>query len=178
MLMEAKHQIVNMIVFTRQKARREDGYNLSLPAVKNADADSRSSQTQCFTCHTARKQLVFILIEAPVGVFQVASSKNNLVTLHSTRQPSGGQRDGVKGGRNSNTLLHHHHQPNTISLPKTLPLVSVAWHGPTDETGHVCFTFWHTVVCVLVTPFSKNSKEKFDIWWNGKWGSIPLWDQC
>lgn len=45
--------------------------------------------------HTAREQLLFILNEAPLGVFQVTPSKNNRVTLHSIRQPSGVQRDGV-----------------------------------------------------------------------------------
>lgn len=76
---------------------------LSFPAIKKKKQiphrrELRVKPNSDFTCHTAREQLVFILNEAPVGVFQEASSKNNPVTLHSDWQPSGGHRDGVIGG--------------------------------------------------------------------------------
>lgn len=109
----------------------------------------RLEQNSGQTCHTAREQLVFILNEASVGVFQVASSKNNPVTLHSNWQPSGGQRDGVGlgwGGRNSNTLHHHHHrrQHQHQHQPPQTCLHLCQWHGMDGPTrGNMCD--WLTV---------------------------------
>ena len=95
----------------------------------------RSEQNSGQTCHTAREQLVFILNEASVGVFQVASSKNSPVTLHSNWQPSAGQRDGVWGGRNSNTLHHHQHQHQHQPPKHASACVSdMAWTARREET--------------------------------------------
>lgn len=78
---------------------------------KNCQHKLRVEPNLGFTCHTVQEQFVFILNEAPVGVFQTALSKNNPVTLHSNWQPSGGQRDGVEGGGNTPPPTPPRHQP-------------------------------------------------------------------
>lgn len=80
-------------------------------------------------------------------------SKNNRVTLHSIRQPSGVQRDGVGlgwaglgavgwGGGNNNSL-YQQHRSNNNGLLNTPALVSVTCIGQTEEKKH-------NVVCVLI----------------------------
>lgn len=115
-----------------------------MPRKSQVRLEQKSGQT----CHTAREQLVFILNEASVGVFQVASSKNSPVTLHSNWQPSGGQRDGV--GLGGKKQQHPPPPPPTPTPtpptpPNMPPLVSVTWHGRPDERKHV----WLTHPCLF-----------------------------
>lgn len=51
-----------------------------------------------------QQQLLFILNEAPVGLFQAGCSKNRRVTLRSDWWPSGG-----RGGRNTIDDPSKHH---------------------------------------------------------------------
>lgn len=84
-------------------------------------------------------------------------SKNNRVTLHSIRQPSGVQRDGVGlvwvqlgGVGGNNNSLYQQHRSNNNGLLNTPAHVSVACTGQTDEKKH-------NVVCVLIDASSRES---------------------
>lgn len=81
-------------------------------------------------------------------------SKNNRVTLHSIRQPSGVQRDGVGlgwgglgevewSGVGGNNSLYQQHRSHNNGLLNTPAHVSAICTGQTDEKKH-------NVVCVLI----------------------------
>ena len=139
----AKHWMVEMMV---SRGRKQETATTCLVS-KERGSKLWDEPKSCFTCHTAREQLVFILNEAPVGVFQAASPKNNLVTQ--TFRPGSHQedrRDGVKEGRHSNSL----HQPPTHASSH---VSDMAW---TDRWGGTRVSHMLTL-CFLFTGCLKES---------------------
>ncbi len=134
-LKAANHWIVEIILL---RGRKQETAWTCL-CRKKCQHKLRFKPNSGFTCHTAREQLVFILNEAPLGVFQAALSKNNPVTLHSNWQPSGGQR-GVETATPSTTTTSSTNDP-TPSTSQTR-LLLCQWHGQPDEGGHVWLTQW------------------------------------
>lgn len=72
-------------------------------------------KTEVLTGQSARRQLLFTLSEAPVEVFQVASSKNNRVTQDSIRLPSGVQGNGGWGDETVATNNNNQNPESTSS---------------------------------------------------------------
>lgn len=77
--------------------------------------NSGSSQTQVLRATQCESSLCLSSMKPRLEYFKPPRLKITPVTLHSNWQPSGGQRHGVRGGRNSNTL---HHQPQQHQPPR------------------------------------------------------------
>lgn len=96
---------------------------LDSPGEKSVCAGREvKSQSKVWTCHAVGGQFVFVLNEAPSGVFESALPKNNLVTRAFQPGSRQGERRSQKlrPGVNRTTHTHHTHTTHTHTAP-TVP---------------------------------------------------------